>query len=302
MSPASAQERPCPICDGEKFWPVSFIDPTTDRVVRRTSGYHWRLCKTCGNATPSQVADCAELQAYWEKNRIEQSAFEVTDAVWEKRMGESRVWGERTYEFVSPWVRTEEKRFLDIGCGLGGTVATFASHGWKALGLDPDPNTKPFHEHLGIDSVIGRIEETEIPPAFDVIGIAHAIYFIQDPRGFVRRMRTLLSPGGLFAIVSTHLFSPLHVGRPAFVHTWYPTKASLIFLLTQEGFELVDARTMKGSDLLLFRPSSPREPKPCSGGAWWLHRTQGLRRRTLGVILRAGLATYRSLRKFISRA
>lgn len=297
MTLASAAMRPCPICDCEKFWPVSFIDPTTDGVVRRMEGYHWRLCKTCGNATPSQVADRAELQAYWDKNRIEQSAFQVTDAVWARRMGESRVWGERTYEFVSPWVRTEEKRFLDIGCGLGGTVATFASHGWKATGLDPDPNTKPFHERLGIDSLIGRIEETEISPAFDVIGVAHAIYFIEDPREFVRRMRALLSPGGLFAIVSTHLFSSLHVGRPGFVHTWYPTKSSLIFLLNQEGFELIAARTMKGSDMLLFRPSSPCPPKPCPRGAWWLHRTQGLRRRTFGTILHAGLAACRSLRK-----
>ncbi len=297
MTKASAQERPCPICDCGKFWPVSFIDPTTNRVVLRVSGYHWRLCKMCGNATPSQGADSAELQAYWEKNRVEQSVFEVTDAVWDKRMGESRVWGERTYDFVSPWVRTEEKQFLDIGCGLGGTVATFASHGWNALGLDPDPNTKPFHERLGIDSLIGRIEETEVPPAFDVIGIAHAIYFIEDPCVFVRRMRALLSPGGLFAVISTHLFSSLHVGRPGFVHTWYPTKTSLIFLLKQEGFDLVATRTLKGSDMLLFRPSSQHLPKPCSWDAWWLHRTQCLRHRTLGAILRTGLSGYRVLRK-----
>jgi len=294
-------ERPCPVCGSNHFWPVSFVDQATEHVVRRTHGYHWRLCKRCGNSTPSQVARREELQAYWEKNRIEQSQFEVTDAVWDRRLAESKIWGRRTYDFVSPWVRTNSKRFLDVGCGLGGTVAAFASHGWSALGLDPDPNAKQFHEHQGVETIIARIEEATLEPFFDVIGVAHAIYFIEEPKEFVRKMRSLLSPRGLFSIVSSHLFSALHIGRPGFVHAWYPTKSSLVYLLNQEGFELIASQTMKGSDMLLFQAGKPSSPQGRPWQALWMHRTQGLRHRTLGTILRAGLNGYRAIRKCLPR-
>ena len=288
--------RHCPICGNARFWPVSFIDPESDRVARRSRGYYWHLCKKCGNAFPSVKPGRAELQVYWEKNRVEEGSFEVTGEVWSQRLADSEVWGQRTYEFVHPWVQSPGRRFLDIGCGLGGTVACFAAHGWQASGLDPDPNTKPFHERQGIDTTIGRIEEAALRGPYDVICVAHAIYFIEDPKDFTRRMRELLPGDGLFVVVCSHLFSPLNVGRPGFAHTWYPTRHSLLYLLEQEGFELVARRTMKGSDLLLFRPAEPRRPTGRPWSALFAHRTQLLRYHTMGRLLRTGGFFYRRIR------
>ena len=288
--------RHCPICGNGSFWPVSFIDPESGRVARRSHGYYWRLCQRCGNAAPSVKIDRTELQAYWEKNRVEESSFQVTADVWSQRLAESRVWGQRTYEFVHPWVQFSGRRFLDIGCGLGGTVVCFAAHGWQASGLDPDPNTKPFHERQGIETTIGRIEEVALQGPYDVIGVAHAIYFIEDPKEFTRRMRELLSPEGLFVVVCSHLFSSLNLGRPGLAHTWYPTRDSLLYLLEQGGFELVARQTMKGSDMLLLRRSEPRQPMGRPWSALLCHRTQLLRYHTIGRLLRAGGFFYRRVR------
>jgi SAM-dependent methyltransferase len=190
-----------------------------------------------------------------------------------------------------------EGRFLDIGCGLGGTLACFQAHGWEAQGIDPDPNTKPFHERQGLQTSIGRFDERFQEKSFDLIGIAHAIYFIEDPRTFVQQVRRSLSTQGYFVIVSTHLLSSMGAGRPGLAHTWYPTCNSLIFLLEQEGFEIIAQKSLKGSDLLLARISAPRAARGQPRRAWWAHKTQQLRYQTLGRLLLLGLNVVRSLRK-----
>jgi len=290
----SCQPSSCPVCAAAEFWGVSFFDPDTDRLTKRKTGYFWRLCRRCGNATPSIRPNRSSLQAYWEKNRVEESTFTVTEEVWSRRMSESRIWGERTHQFVAPWLRTPPGRFLDIGCGLGGTVSVFAERGWQASGLDPDPNTKVFHERQGIETHIGRLDEVELSPPYDVICMAHAIYFVEEPREFLGRIRNLLSPDGLFVVINTHLFSSLNIGRPGLVHTWYPTCHSCIYLFEQEGFGLVAKKSLRGSDMLLFRTASTA--RRISGRPWhalWLHRSQLLRHRTLGLALNAARAVYR---------
>ncbi len=289
--------RRCPICEGNSFWPVSFIDPVTGHIIRRSEGYSWRLCKNCGSASPSLQPPREDLQQYWDKNRVEESAFRVTDEVWARRLADGAVWGKRTFDFVVPWVSTGGRRFLDIGCGLGGTVACFKDNGWDAQGIDPDSNTKFFHEKLGLHTRIGRFDTTAQEENFDVICIAHAIYFVEDPRAFVQQVRKTLSERGVFVIVSTHLLSSMSAGRPGFAHTWYPTLESLIYLLEQEGFEILCSRSMKGSDMILARASVSQRPQGAPWKALLAHKTQRLRFQTLGRILLLGLNFVRGLRK-----
>lgn len=294
----SCQPRSCPICGATKFWAVSFLDPDTDRVTKRKTGYFWRLCCRCGNATPSIRPSRSSLQAYWERNRVEESTFRVTEDVWSRRLNESRIWGERTYEFVKPWASVPTGRFLDIGCGLGGTVSVFAEHGWQAGGLDPDPNTKAFHERQNIQTQIGRIDEVELAPPYEVICMAHAIYFVDEPREFLERVRDLLSPGGLFVVVNTHLFSSMNVGRPGLPHTWYPTRHSCVCLFGQAGFQLIADKSVRGSDMLLFQTASTaRRVSGHPWQAWLLHKSQIPRYRTIGTALNAARAVYRKVRR-----
>jgi SAM-dependent methyltransferase len=290
-----SRNRHCPICGFDQFWKISFIDPENGEIVRRAHGYHWRLCRNCGNATPSVKAARAQLQAYWEKNRIDEDAFAVTEQLWSQRIRESDVWGRRTYDFALPWIKSTGRRFLDIGCGLGGTVARFSSAGWDASGLDPDPNTKTVHDRLGIDVRIARFEEAKLCPPYDVICVAHAIYFLEDPKQSVSRVRDMLSEEGLCVVVYSHLFSALNVGRPAFAHTWYPTRESLVYLFEQEGLKLMDRRVSRGSDLLLFGLGKCRKPHGHPWKALVAHRSQIIRHETIGRAMRGALKFYRKI-------
>jgi SAM-dependent methyltransferase len=274
----------CPVCGDHASWPIPFLDEESGERLRRTSGYRWCLCRKCGTAYPFPPPSLQNLQAYWDRNRVESDFAPVTEEVWRGRLQASRVWAQRTYDFVVPHVRSNTRRFLDIACGLGATVALFGEKGWSAEGVDADPNAREFHQRLGIRSSIGQIENVDTANRYDLVGIAHAIYFITDPRGFVRRVREMLESDGLFVIILSDLLSTLCAGSPQYAHTWYPTVDSLAYLLAQEGFDLVETRTTHGSILVLARKvaRTPVHPQAYPRYAHLLFLSHGWRYRLIG--------------------
>lgn len=288
----------CPVCGSKMSWTIPFFDREVDAVVRRGNGYHWRLCRACGNGFPSTEPTLAELQIYWNRNRIDEAESPVTQEVWRQRVAASRVWAQHSYDFVVPFVRSDSKRFLDVACGLGETVSLFQKHGWQADGVDADPNAKVFHERLGIRTTIGQMESVDALSRFDLISIAHAIYFITEPRRFVQRVRDMLDDGGLFLVVLSDLLSSLNASYPGYVHTWYPTPSSLIYLLEQEGFEILGSQQFRGSRMVVARKGSRTTPRAHPYRAYWAHLSHGWRYRFIGKPLRA----VASLRKRIMRA
>jgi SAM-dependent methyltransferase len=294
--------RPCPLCGGNDFWPVSSCGTSSEVTAFHIEGYHWRLCKHCGNATPSHKVSREDLQAYWNGIRLNETEMKENSQIWDKRLADGFLFGRRTFDFLRPHLRTGQRKLLDVGCGLGATMAVFQEAGWEVHGFDPDPNVAPFHERLGLKTTIARAEEISFPDNMDIILVAHAIYFMEEPLEFLRQVRQKLAPDGCFVVLLTHLFSSLQPGRPGFVHTWYPTKASLCATFSREGFRLADSSSKHGSDLLLFKAAPPSRQSGHPRMALLAHKTQTLRYQTLGRIFRLAQKVVRAFKRFRSRA
>ena len=297
LSISHACEPVCPICGSKMSWTIPFFNHEADAVVRRGNGYHWRLCRVCANGFPSTEPTLAELQIYWNRNRIDNVEAPVTDEVWRYRLAASRVWAQRSYDFVVPFVRSDSRRFLDVACGLGGTVALFQEHGWQAEGVDADPNVKVFHERLGIRTTIGQVESEGTSSRFDLVSITHAIYFITEPRLFVQRVRDMLDDGGLFLVVLSDLLSSMNANYPGYVHTWYPTSYSLAYLLEQEGFEILGCRRVKGSMMVVARRGTSACPRAHPYRTYWAHLSHGWRYRLIGKPLLAAASLLKHMSK-----
>lgn len=239
----SANAIICPLCGAEKSWPVPFEDPGAEAL---SAGYHWRCCAGCGNAFPTKVVSLEEMQVYWNLNRVVTEEKDQ-EAIWRGRYREAEIWAQRTWDVVTPYLPPQPGRFIDIACGLGATVRFFQDRGWDAQGQDADPNTRIAHERLGIKSTIGQIEHIEYAEKFDFISIAHAIYFISEPVEFIRRVRGMLNPGGVFLVLLSDILSSHSESGPAYVHTWFPTGESLAVILEREGFTVRTNLRMKGS-------------------------------------------------------
>src|SRR5262249_28440580 len=195
----------------------------------------WRLCCRCANAYPSRPPKADVLDHIWRSSRDVSGAANA-GAVWADRVRASRLWASRSYSMLAPSRVGSPGRFLDIACGLGDTVKLFQDHGWKAFGIDVDASTRSFHERLGIETSIGRIEDIGIDGKFDIIHIAHAIYFVSDVMSFLRTIRAHLAPGGIFAVWISDFLAATDPAYPSYVNTFYPTKSSMRYALELAAF------------------------------------------------------------------
>jgi SAM-dependent methyltransferase len=273
----------CVICDEPRYWRLPFAQNPDVTRWRAEAGddaeYEWRLCRRCGNAYPSHQPRLAVLQRIWNASRSDDClTTDAKDTAWSYRRAISQVGATRSFRLFAPLAVDHPRRFIDIGCGLGETVRIFADNGWDAEGVDADPSTARFHRELGIRVRIGQLEQTEATTEYDLIHIAHAIYFITDPMAFIRGVRARLRPGGLFCIVLADLMANTDPTLPSYVHTFFPTASSMRYALSLAGFETIFCRRLSGSIFMAARPApSVARPFVSPVAIRMLYRTKSLR-------------------------
>jgi SAM-dependent methyltransferase len=200
------------------------------------------------------VPELGVLSALWESNRdIAGDDRTREEQIWQERGRISRIGAERSFKLFSPLREGGPGRFLDIACGLGATVRRFADNGWEASGIDADPTMRRFHDELGIQSQIGQIETVKMQGKFDLIQIAHAIYFITDPKRFLCSLKDALTKDGLLCIVLANFMAASDLSLPGYPHTFFPTASSMRYLLALSGYCNVMCRATSGSVFLAAR-------------------------------------------------
>jgi len=278
----------CPICANESFWVISMACDTQAAQLRAEVGdlaaYEWRLCRRCGNAYPSHQPWTEVLARLWAANRADADlSTDKKESAWAYRRSISCAGAVRSYRLFAPLARRSGGRFIDIGCGLGETVRVFAAHGWDAEGIDADPSTAPLHAELGIRARIGQLEHADIGSGYDMIHIAHAVYFITDPMRFLRRVHTSLTPGGLLCVVLADFLANADLALPGYAHTFFPTGSSMRYTLAIAGFETLLSKKLSGSIFIAARPTSNPVPPPVWPAAILaLYRTKRIRHLLFG--------------------
>jgi SAM-dependent methyltransferase len=134
---------------------------------------------------------------------------------------------------------------LDVGAAYGLFVEAAAHAGFDAIGLEPAPACADFaRRELDVEVRTGRIEDAELPAeAFDVVTMFDVIEHLADPAAAVRRVRTLLRPGGLLivetgdrdAALARLMGSGWYFYDPP-QHVTFFSRASLEGMLVRSGF------------------------------------------------------------------
>ena len=294
----------CPICDGIDSWPVpSGSTPQIERWRREEgdeAAYEWRLCRRCANAYPSHQPLLRVLQKIWleHKSTPGLTAPELEQSFASRRAGVRKI-AARSFRVFAPLAGTGGRRFLDIACGFGETVKTFADHGWDAKGIDTDSSIAHVHREMAIRVRYGQIEEMDVGTGYDVIHIAHAIYFITNPMRFLGEVRKRLVESGLFCVVLSDFFAHHESSLPTYAHTFFPSAASVRYALALAGFETVRCKRISGSIYIAARPMSAIQ-MPFVSPAWThlLFRTKAQRYALIG---RPYLALRRTAKYLIGR-
>ena len=143
-----------------------------------------------------------------------------------------------------------DSSILDVGCGTGALMAFLEEKGFRVSGLESNPEASRFaRKEFGLNVELGSIYEHGLTgESYDVVVSTAAIEHFTNPLEALRRMRSLLRPGG-HLYINTQDFRGMVLKKGLghwfkFVHTYYYTETTLISLIEQAGFQVQLSWTM----------------------------------------------------------
>ncbi len=166
---------------------------------------------------------------YWAaaRGRRYESLAEILDAPLPEPMwfdfAMSANWrGERFAEALRPHLPAGARRYLDVGCGFGGSLVAFARLGLDVVGIEPAPERVELTRANLADEGIGdRVHEVGILApdlverlgVFDLVTCIDVIEHVDDVPATIGRLVELLRPGGLLALEIPNAECPAFVAR-----------------------------------------------------------------------------------------
>ena len=101
------------------------------------------------------------------------------------------------------------RRLLDVGAGEGTLLQVAAQRGWSPVGIDVARDmVQHVQQTLGLPMHHGTLEEVPLEPrSFDAVILNHVLEHVRDPVHTLRRIATLLDPGGVVRVEVPNLAS-----------------------------------------------------------------------------------------------
>jgi len=143
-----------------------------------------------------------------------------------------------------PGPQSEADELLDVGCGDGGFLRVARALGYRARGIEFDPQSAQTAQRQGFDVFIGGVDTAPLPQvSLAQITLSHVIEHLHDPIAVLRRLHAALRPGGRIWLQTPNIdsrgaerFGVAWRGLEAPRHLVMFNAASLSSALTRAGF------------------------------------------------------------------
>ena len=263
----AAQERSrvraCNLCSGTRFTVLTH----RDRYGYAASAC---ACDRCGLVFLDPVMSAAAYGRFYSGTyRPLVSAYHgrLIDA--RTIQGEQRDYAVDRGDLLEPYLRDGgHKTVLDIGGSTGIVAHALARRfGLEATVIDPAPLEAAEAQGLGLETIEGLVEEVDLGSRrFDAVLLCQTIDHLLDVAGTLRRIRELLSDGGIF-------FVDIVDFRAAYLRNWsveeavkidhpyYFTEATAEAFLRRSGFEIL-RRDYAADHLHVSYVARPAAPDP----------------------------------------
>ena len=193
---------------------------------------------------------------------------------------------DRVYRKVQRWMfakkerwiyrySSQEKTYLDFGCGTGDFVDFLNQKGWRSYGVEPSEKARnfiPTRKQL-------YASEKELPQKlFDVIGLWHVLEHIPDPTQRLKELELYLKEEGVFVFALPNFKSfdakLYHNHWAAFDvprHLWHFSATGINTLMQEMNYTLIEKRGLF-FDALYVSYLSEKQQKhffPLIRGVFW---------------------------------
>lgn len=221
-------------------------------------------CPGCGStairtAVEPDIGQCAICDLYFRNPRPTQAEIARSydtgctfDAWQDEEAARATMW-KRRLDVIRRHVANG--RLLDVGTGDGRFLATVKQAGYEVVGTEVSEAGARYARQRGFDVHLGQITDLTLPEeTFDVATIWHVLEHVPDPRAVLRKVHTLLRPGGILAVAvpneenffirqrfgkaKTSPFEPLKFGGE--IHLTYFRPSTLRATLRAAAFEVLE--------------------------------------------------------------
>jgi SAM-dependent methyltransferase len=253
-----AADRPvlCPVCN-----------ETTDTLFRGIFddryGYpdlfNLQNCTNCGHRYVPASFTADELgrlyTTYYPRRHFDIESFQPAPEV-----SGIRAWlnGERGSAFR--WVPRNVK-VLDIGCGIGQTLAYHQSRGCEAAGIEADDNVLKIAARYKLNITSGVFDGSQFESSyFDYVTLDQVAEHVMDPHALMRGVHRVLKPGGHVIITTPNpdsfgarLYGARWLNWHVPYHMQFYTRRSMEILAERSGLVLTKVRTITASDWQFYQ-------------------------------------------------
>lgn len=146
-------------------------------------------------------------------------------------------------------LRPGKGRLLDVGTAAGAFLKAASDDGWEVTGIEPNAWLADWgRAEYGVTIHVGSIDTVTLTPGFDVVTLWDVIEHTPDPMHVLRRVRSLLAPGGLLIVNYPDMGSWVAraMGRKwpflSSVHLYYFTRKTMRAALDRAGFDTLELR------------------------------------------------------------
>jgi len=223
----------CDLCGGSNFTAISNSDRHGKPL---TTG----ICEECGLVSHMPLPSEEEIAAYYANDYRRDYHGERTPSP--RRI--MRAWnnGQRIVGQIEAQLPQGADVF-EIGAGIGCTVKSFETHGFKAGGIEPNRDFNSYtHKVLHADVANCNLYDLEGTQSHNAVLLIHVIEHFTSPTTALMHIREQLKDEGLLYIECPNLAAPFATfGRLFhFAHIYNFTPATLIALAKKCGFTVVE--------------------------------------------------------------
>jgi 2-polyprenyl-3-methyl-5-hydroxy-6-metoxy-1,4-benzoquinol methylase len=191
----------CPLCDGKiAHW---------SSKVRRGQNYEYDRCPACGFVFVNPRPTLEYLSEYYSAQSAGSPRTPAENAP--EASAEIHDPGDIATQTIASlkFLRPTGGRFLDVGAGGGPFSRAAINAGLDVTALELDPtDIQSLRSIPGVKVIPTLFEQLQLPPeSFDYILMSHVLEHAYDPAGWISKAATLLSHGGVLAIMLPHLDS-----------------------------------------------------------------------------------------------
>jgi 2-polyprenyl-3-methyl-5-hydroxy-6-metoxy-1,4-benzoquinol methylase len=249
-------DAPCSVCGGRAR---TVYDDLYDDRYGYPDLFAIRKCEACGHLhTEAHFTPDDLMRLYTRYYPRGNFALESFEPAKEGRGLLSWLNGEHAaaFRWIPPNVRV-----LDIGCGVGATLAYHRSRGCEAVGIEADENVQPIADRFGLDIRKGVFDGTQFEPDyFDYVTLDQVAEHVVDPLAFMRGVARVLKPGGSVILTTPNprglgvrLYGRKWVNWHVPYHLQFYTHRSMDIAARQAGLSVVQCRTLAVSQWQLFQ-------------------------------------------------